>query len=635
MNKFILVTDPDDPEVEKSLEVLLDLIKDEYIIETNYDKGLVRYEIYTNQNIQALVNKISYDPISIVINSEPKYNEGMKTIVKALTKKLLDISIEHIDTVLLNNNITTFVPIDIDNQSLYSNSNYVNDYYEKMNIQKYLGYQLLSANPLTRLVLNDIVNNDIVNNEVIYVEGIYLIPINNGDNKNIINRVETIVNKYVEDGYFVYSVGHHNKEDLALIPELASLWDTEVIQLDDDQIILKSDLMDLSWFQRNVNTIKNGLFPSITLYGSWQFDVGGDYNQIYDKPLYKYTLYYAALLAYRDLSGDDFVDKDGGFISPFTQSVKVNNDLSITISVPTYKHSILFKEKLKDVLKDQNLFETVYCKNITDGAVKRYYVQSIDPKSVPMVLPGESGDVMIFRSPTTIPYDSPYVFNNIDPALLTLDLREYYNKCHNNMEPITLDEINTMNLEKLLNLVKVQERLNQPTFCYTKDTLLSLNKPVNPMTRRPFKDHVLIKAMMTEWGLRGLFDVGPIKGLYNDIPKKILIEPKSGSTNILLQPTNLGNEINNEPNIYDVVINFDQYEQVIFSITTNDKKELKQLVADLWESGFFLSYWTASLEKYTNPSSYRINVTNSILLHGSDSIEDGINAMNYLRENLN
>ena len=604
MNKFDFITDPDDPEIRESLEVLLGTIKDDYIIETSKDKGLVRYEIYSDQNLNPIINKISYEPIVIVVKSEPKYNEGLKTIVKALTEKLLNITIKNVETITMENNMTTFSPIDTDNKSIYANPNYINDYYKNMNISKYLGYEVLSNDPLVTLFTKPI-----------NIEGIYLIPLGNQD---IIDRIGSITNKYRQDGYFVYPVGHHNKEDLLLVPELASLWETEVISTNHiDKIILKSNKMDLHWFEKNINTIKNGMFPSITVYGTWQFDVGGDYNRIYDKPMYKYILYYAGLLAYKKLTDNDT------FLAPFTQSVKINNDLSITISVPTYNHSVLFKEKLKEVLTDQDLFETVYCKGLIDGIVKKHYVQGIDSKSNPMVLPGESGDVLIFRSPTTTEYNSPYNFDQVNHNKLMKDMKTHYNNCHDNMEPVTLDMISAMDLGELLDLVQISE--NSVKFCYSKNTLLSLTKPVNPMTRRPFKDNVLIKAMMTEWGLRGLFDVGPVKGLYNDMPEKILIKPKIGVIDVMFDQNN---------QIYDIVVTFGDYEQVIFSISTTDKNELKRMVTELWDNGFFLSYWSASLQKYSNPEMYQLNVTNPILIHAADSKDDGDHAMNYLKSNL-
>ena len=194
------------------------------------------------------------------------------------------------------------------------------------------------------------------------------------------------------------------------------------------------------------------------------------------------------------------------------------------------------------------------------------------------------------------------------------------------MEPVTLDMIDDMDLGELLDLVQISE--NSVNFCYSKNTLLSLTKPVNPMTRRPFKDNVLIKAMMTEWGLRGLFDVGPVKGLYNDMPEKILIKPKVGVISMMFDQNDQNNQI------YDIVVTFGDYEQVIFSISTTNKNELKRMVTELWDDGFFLSYWSASLQKYSNPEMYQLNVTNPILIHAADSKDDGNHAMNYLKSNL-
>src|SRR5690606_17860646 len=110
-------------------------------------------------------------------------------------------------------------------------------------------------------------------------------------------------------------------------------------------------------------------------------------------------------------------------------------------------------------------------------------------------------------------------------------------------------------ISPILDLIEAIEGKNGPTYCYSHSTLLSLEHPISPISRQPLPDHVLIKAMLVEWGLRGLFNVGPLVGLYPDFPKKIIIEPRAGSILInkeIVEPirkTVTGN-------IYDISVGF-------------------------------------------------------------------------------
>lgn len=677
--RFDIVTDPDDPSVTDSLAELLSLIENNDKIvttETNLDRGLIRYTIdivYDSDNnpdlvhsIEQLVGNISYVPITVSLdlslfnnydNIGPVIN-GSSEIIKVLTESIIDTDVNNVEEARFND-VLIYTPITSYKTAVYENPLYLAEYHRILNLNYIGGRQVLSSDPIVRYVLSDLykkkeyVPADI---DVIYVNGIALIPVGTNDNEvnhymNIKDRISTIITTRRKDCYFSYSLGIHNIEDNQLVHEIASLWNTEVVYSDDiDLIILKTDsdfgIQPELWFQYNIDLVKRGQFPSITIYGLWQFKIGGDYNQIYGKNWYAAILHYAALLAYKKLGEED------PFIQPFTHTVKVNNDYSITLSLPTYNHVITFKKYLDEILygfrgmehQGQQSWYAEPCKDLMDGVVKRYYVQSIDPRSMPMVIPnvyedGKIEQVLVFRSPALSIYtpDSPFDFDKVDmdniKQELVNDLKQYYGLCHDKFEPVLRDKINDMDLDDLLSLVEVKERPDQPTYCFSKDTILNLTHPINPLTRRPFTEQIIVKAMLIEWGLRGIFNVGPLIGMYEDIPRRKSISPTVGSP--LFDKLKIDDMLHSiTGDIYSVEIGFqDGIISPLFEIATSSRKELETLVNDLWKHGFFLNYWTSSLEKYSdNLTSYSVITSNPLLLHGADSKVDGERAMNYLRE---
>ena len=653
--RFNFVTDPDDPNISIEYNMLMELLDNNKTIiltEENIDRGLVKYNItvlynynqpknYIN-NITELVGKISYIPIITSMNVKKfKNNLGSvitaaEIIIKHLTQKIIKTNIINVESTRYDNDIIIFNPITDYNTAVYQNSSYLSNYYNTINMEKLGGYQVLSDDPMVMYVLDDLYKkNDYVPTDinVIYVKDIALIPVGKNINEekyysNIINDIDTIIRKKRSKGYFSYDICIHNLEDLELIHELAQLWDIKIIY-DEDMIhiILQTDV-DFGvrpeiWLRDNLSRVKLGYFPTITLYGKWQFHYNDDYNQIFGKIFYDIILHYGALLSYRKIGNKD------EFIQPFTHTVDVNNDLSITISIPSYNHVKMFRKYLDEILNgymgiEQNGSETWIvepCDSLIDGIIKRWHVQTIDKRSMPMVLyhvneDGSKGNVLVFRSPVGALYrkDHPFSFVNVDIKEVELDLisqlRKSYNKCNISMN---------MDLLGLLDLVEIENK-----YCLSKDTIL--NYPLNPITKLPFKNNVLSKAMLLEWGLRGLFNVGPLKGLYDNIPEKILIQPKVGTP--IFFKTNI-----NVEDMYVVEISFeDSTISPLFDITTSDISELKKLVKSLWKKGYFLNYWTSSIQKYVpDINSYSVIITDPILLNASNSKSDGTKAIKYLK----
>jgi hypothetical protein len=675
--RYDIITDPDDPQVRESIDNLLSLVENNnnfILTETILYNGLVRYNIdivYDRNTSRDTVNKvdqlsgeINYSPITVSLDISRFGKEdiigpiisGASEIIKIITEKMLAVEITTVENIR-RDNIVIFNPISSNGTSVYENPSYLYEYYSTVNMDLLRGYRVLSRDPIVRYALKYLYDKGEYNPEdikTISVSGIILLPVGYNDKEQdhynkIVDRVESLVTKFREDGYFSIEIGIHNIADISLIKELATLWNTEIVYDEDmEYLILKHNQVDFGtspslWYQSNIDVIKKGEIPYITLYGEWQFKIGGDYNKVYGKPWNYAIINYGGLLAYQKLGRED------PFIQPFTHTVIVNNDLSITISVPTYNHALKFREYFEEIINGyydmdkEHYWYAEPCKDLIDGVIKRWYIQSIDKRSMPMILKqtypdGKYEEILLYRSPAVALYykDNPLDFDNVDMDRVKNDfmemLKEHYKVCHNGIEPILLDKIDGMSLTELLDLVEVTEGKNGPTYCYSHTTLLKLDPPISPMTRQPLHDHILIKAMMIEWGLRGLFNIGSLLGLYEDVPKKILVKPLAGTPFL--------NKEEIEPirrtitgDIYNILIAFDDGTVTdLFDIATDNINELKKLVNELWFSGFFLSYWSSAVQKYSvTINNFPAIISNLLLLYAADSKADGERALNYLK----
>lgn len=656
MNRFDFVTDPDDHLITSELDTLMGLLDNTNINENYLDRGLVRYVFDYHQDqknyklITEIIDLISYTPITVTMDLSlfNHYEQigpvisSAEEIIKVLTSEIIKTDVVNVESVRYGNMIT-FTPItmvDGEKIAVYENSDYLGDYYRIVNMNYLGGYQVLSSDPIIKFITRDITN-------IKYIDNIALIPVGTNDTETnyftgVVNEVSNMIDNKKRDGYFSYPISMYSLEDKQLIKELGALWDIEIVYETEDMMILKTTtdfgLDPVIWLDQNINLVKRGQFPIITLYGLWQFQLDGDHNEMYGKNWYGASLNYGAFLAYRKLAEND------DLIRPFIQATRVNNDYSVTVSLPSYSHVINFKKYFTEIIdgygieySDQSWFSEP-CDGLVDGLIKRYYVQKHDNKAMSMIIPwtyddGKVEQVLVFRSPLLAKYPNPFDFDKVNMIKvrddLIWDLRNYYQRCHDQMEPVTLDQVNEMDLEGLLDLVEIDQ--DGKTYCLSKNTILNLTHQINPLTREPFSENIIIKAMLLEWGLRGLFDVGVIKGLYEDMPKRVLVKPKTG----IVMITKMGMDpmlLSMLGDVYSVEVGFDDGTvSFLFDIATSHIDVLRPMIDKLWENGFFLSYWSSGVVKYSGMLTYSTIVSNPILLSGSETKSDGIRAMKYLQ----
>lgn len=397
MRKMMVIVDPDDPSVSDHLTQNQDQ-------RTDLSRGLVKYQIQDAE----LAKKIAYQPVTVTLDlslRENYYNltpiiAGALTMVKTFTELLLKVKVINVEYVTIDN-IVTFTPITRMNGELlavYENPEHLSEYYEVLDLDNLAGYQVLSNNPLVRLVLAEEYPDLILK----YIQGVALIPVGTNDNETthystIVDTVQTMVESKRLQGYFSYVISLYSPEEFDLVPELANMWQASVILIQDNVIILKSEVdfgqSAESWFRYNVNLIRYGQFPQITVFGAWQLQTDHRGNE---KNWYSSQILYASLLAYQRLEDE--------FLRVFTQQIKVNEDYSITLSIPTYEQLVLFQENLHQILRDGNWYmEPV--KDLEDGWKKRSYLQTVDAKTLSMILPEGSDNILVFTSPAVATLD--------------------------------------------------------------------------------------------------------------------------------------------------------------------------------------------------------------------------------------
>ena len=254
-------------------------------------------------------------------------------------------------------------------------------------------------------------------------------------------------------------------------------------------------------------------------------------------------------------------------------------------------------------------------------------------------------DILIYRSKLAIKYPSPFIFDkkNMDNARnsLTKELHKYYSSkkiCHDDLEPVLLDKISNMSLKDLLKIIPTDDQI---TYCFSADTLDKLENFINPLTREPFSEKVVKRLETLEWGWRGLFDVGPLYGLYEDVPVRTLIPTTIGIPNMVrVKNTAKERELTGLNFLVEIIFE-DETTTPLFEISLPTVgldliDDVRKYVDKLWNNGYFLSYWTSAVQNYLiDHKSYNVSITNEILLHAGDSIFDGNKAIELLRREYN
>jgi hypothetical protein len=644
-------------------------------IKNNYDKGIVSYTSLGSDN---LINIIKHEELYVPVDFSLDLNKIQKTeheeivaeninalkdILKILVEKIFAIDIEQIMTTQ-RDNIITFSPITTQQIPLMAPNDmftYLSSL-NQINLENIYGYYAISNSELTLYAIDKLISENIFAKEDINIKNfdyLYLIKRENRDTLSLNELIDTITEEIDNlENKGIMSLNLSHIKNIEYLEQLCELFHIHIIDRYINMYILRinkdfykfSSVSPKEWIINSLTLIKNGNYPRVNITGDWLYNYKNkDYIRLYGSNFQDVILKYNAYITYSNIS-DEFKLKKN-----YITEIQINHDLSISLYLPSYIVVKKFKKILKQNLK--NIYDISALKSQNDlieGIIKRYIVQKIDPEALPMIIQNlDQKEFLIYRSPLSIPVNNPFDFSskNLDKEKENFigDLRKYYSSlCHDNIEPVLLENIKEMDLNQLLNLIPLKE--NRITYCFLKDTLFKTN--FNPITKSPFSEKTLFQLENNELAWRGLFDIAILFGLEENGENGENEEREFKNINVeMLEKYEIKirrKELNNDKmrellgNVFIVeIISPNKNIIPLFEIslpTTNLKNIdiLKENVETLWDKGFFLSDWNIFFLKNTNniPKFIPINITDRILLNAKDSIYDGLVALEYLKRNF-
>ena len=552
---------------------------------------------------------------------------GISSILKPLLSKISQSKITDIE--IFEGLLYSFSPINEFGISVYINPEYFESIYSQVDLERLVGYTLLSTNPLSKYIAGK------EGFEVKYVENIAIVPLD----FVYFQDFEFTLNNYIRKGLFVYEFSPFDSDDYEVVKQICKMFDIEIVNKKDPFSWILLTHVDFTtsaevWIRNNIPLVKMGKFPSFTLHlgavvkSEYQNDYNRQHGELYTKHLIKYF----ALMAFAQLS-DTYSE-----IKPFIYNLQVNSDYSVTLNLPSISLIREFSNTFDSIYDNANV---LLAKNLNEAIIKRYIISNVDPDSYPISISGEGQEIIIHRSPLANTYPSPFDFSEENMIKSAKELEDkmkiFYRTCHDNLEPVSLEEINNMKLEDLLNLIPITE--NNITYCFSKETIEKVDS--NPLTRTPLSEEIKQRFEKMEYGLRGYFDVGILFGLYSNDTDQVVDYSKFGLTQVVRIPVEAEHR-KLYGNLFLVKVLFaDGTESDLFEIslpTVNLEKidELKYTVDKLWNSGFFLNAWLKFLlhsDEYEEKNFF-VFINKDILLHAKDSIYDGEKALNFLNVEL-
>jgi len=645
----VWVTDPYDPEIrDKYNEIIkalngprfevissLSEILEQSITKTTYiikerEGPIIEYNEFKLPEkkpirvIEQQIGEIAFEPVVITMKIEHNREieadivNGASNLVQAFTNTLLNtevLSVEETQYVIDNNKIIVFTPLLGTGSAIYRKSKYLGELLTICNLNKLAGYQVLTDDPLVTMVLNELESQDIRLNkeEIKIINGLVLIKV--GDKYSIYKQVIVdYINTLRINGYFTIPtsldqmIGNRKK----IYMEIAKMMNITYIE-EPNKLICKNDnKCDSQWFNQSYEQIITNSIPKYIIEGEWQLNESwGNKNEI------KVKLYLAAFLAYSQLI------KFNEILSDFITEIKIFDDLSIQIPITTLDDIINFEEQLMINMSNLIQWNVLKCDNFIDGLIKRWYITQKYQYLISLVIKIDNNEYLIINTPDRSNFDLPTNLS-IAETSLTSYLKEQFYQCHDQLEPITYENINEMSLSQLINIIMIKDTPTSPTYCFLNENLQKLT--VNPITRIPFTDETQRKIANHEWALRGIYSLNKLKGIITDNNVKTIIKPTSGK--VVITPNQIDNQL-----IQSVDIQLDDTSYLfLFDIMTKDTTKLYQLVTKLWNCGWFLGSWGSALMKNFNEISSHLNISCQ-LLRSSDSPDDGESTMRYL-ENL-
>jgi hypothetical protein len=188
-------------------------------------------------------------------------------------------------------------------------------------------------------------------------------------------------------------------------------------------------------------------------------------------------------------------------------------------------------------------------------------------------------------------------------------LRQHYINCRNDEDVITREQISTMNILDLLEIIIVQDEDEQ--HCFSKEFLLKTGVYVDPATGYFLNENIVRIMKQQDFGVRGYFDYGILNGILDSIPNLPLLNIEKAKVDVNITDNYLTIDllVNNQNLVNRSFVESymtDEFTlmlaEIDLNLLDNDSKETKAysmeqledfsgIFTELWKTGRLLSDW--------------------------------------------
>jgi hypothetical protein len=584
--------------------------------------GRVRYETTTSlsPDVRDVLHQISYVPVTLSLTDVPtdevdrsRWLQGIQNVLQARITELTGITVTSFNlTTYQDPEMILITPMtrrgvwDIET-AIYVGHKEIDAVVTQCHLPLIRGFDLVSTHPLTGYILDAI--QPLGANWEIRSDGqavLTRVPLGDVSAQHYLDyldlktRVGFRIHALTEAGYFAIPI--ETETDVDLHQEMAAFWATQLISevtippldptaIPTPQLVLQTNAATLfnqpaaTWWQRASLEIKNELFPSVLITGSWieGSDSTGDNRA---------KLKYAANLALAQIA------LTNPWVLRYADRLTVGDDLSVSVMLSRVSEATEFRQKLDFYLSTSSSWTIIGCRGTRreiqrECLTRRWKIVQSYPELHPMMvtIPGYGSYIVVDTTSTTPIFpDStePFLVAPEEVEALTHTFREYALTIEPNLPPSW----------DLIDLVQH-------------------NAPIDYLDP-----------------LSGWYSVGPISGLFPTVPRPPPLDLSNG-TIIVMSERVPEPEPEPEPEVQTVLIELKDGRLIdLFQIWTAETSTLRTICQKLWSQGWFLTPWAAVVQQFTDQPSVMIPRSIPILQRASISPEAGAEALAFLQNEV-
>jgi hypothetical protein len=399
----------------------------------------------------------------------------------------------------------------------------------------------------------DIAIKDIYYDELIdaYVTEQIILP-------HMIKDIYEVLMGYIDKGY--KCITYSDNSQLSFYKSFLSLWDGEVIEINNNVIIFRSRgyIPDVS----DVHHLSHTSMPFfITLGGEWQENL----------PLTNDSAAKIYYIVQMEMANDPY-------LAPNYEYVNVAPDLSVNIPV----FSNIQAKQIHNVImeKYRDNYDIIYAKDMLDAVSIRLYCESPS-----LIVSFDDNLYVVSQKKSTST-------NGISTGSIRERFMDFLTRtCDGLEDPVSLDNFNDLDTLDLLQVIRPEK---DSRYCFTENTLSRLPNKISPVTREPFNDRIVKLIDDPLMAVKGFIDLGDIiSGIHKQPP----IYPEV-NVDIPLEITRL-----DKVTTYEAVFS-DGKRQEFTTVNTDVDSLDSDLLIQKWKKGQYLAPWSRYIIQRTELTPY-------------------------------